>query len=67
MTNTTLQESKNDEVILNLVEGLYDLAIELDAAVTVGLVEDYDFTQLQSQLMEFSKDAGSVARRTHDG
>lgn len=63
MNNTALEENKHNAVILNLVEGLYDLAVDLDAAVTVGLAEDYDFTLLQSQLMEFSKDAGSVAHR----
>jgi hypothetical protein len=67
MTHTALEESKKVEAILNLVDGLYDLAFELDAAVTVGLVEDYDFALLQSQLMEFSKDAGGVAHHAHDG
>ena len=63
MNNTALEQGKHNAVILNLVEGLYDLAVDLDAAVTVGLAEDYDFALLQSQLVEFSKDAGRVAHR----
>ena len=51
MNNTALEQGKHNAVILNLVEGLYDLAVDLDAAVTVGLAEDYDFALLQSQLM----------------
>jgi hypothetical protein len=66
MNNTALEQGKHSTVILDLVEGLYDLAVDLDAAVTVGLAEDYDFALLQSQLMEFSRAAGRVAHRVQD-
>jgi hypothetical protein len=63
MTITEPEAVKQDSVILDLVERLLDTTFGLDAAVTVGLVEEYDFDLLQSQLQDFSKDAARIADR----
>jgi hypothetical protein len=65
MTIKDLEPLKQDAVILDLVERLLDSAFGLDVAVTVGLVDEYDFDSLQSQLLACSKDAGRIAHRTH--
>ncbi len=62
MTVTETNTVKQDGVVIDLVEGLLDAAFGLDAAVTLGLVEDYDFTQLQSQLLQLAKEAGGIAQ-----
>lgn len=65
MSNTRLEATKQavggDSVIVDLVERLLDTTFGLDAAVTLGLVEDYDFAELQSRLMEFSREVGRLA------
>ena len=69
MSNTRLEATKEavgqDSVIVDLVERLLDTTFGLDAAVTLGLVEDYDFAELQSRLMAFSKEVGRIAHDRH--
>jgi hypothetical protein len=69
MSNTRLEASKEavgqDSVIVELVERLLDTTFGLDAAVTLGLIEDYDFAELQSRLMEFSEEVGKIAHERH--
>jgi len=69
MSNTRLEASREavgqDRVIVDLVERLLDTTFGLDAAVTLGLVEDYDFAELQSRLMEFSSEVGRIAHDRH--
>ena len=69
MSNTRLEASREavgqDRVIVDLVERLLDTTFGLDAAVTLGLVEEYDFAELQSRLMDFSREVGTIADDRH--
>jgi len=64
MTDSTHQ---NDAAILDLAARLLDTATGLDFAVKAGMVPDYNFQTLQSQLQEMYRDAGRIASRVHDG
>jgi hypothetical protein len=63
MTIKDPEALEQDAVILDLVERLLDSAVDLDVAVTIGVVEEYDFDSLQSQLLACSRDAGRIAHR----
>jgi len=67
MTDTTDEAHKHDPAILDLAARLLDAARTLNFAVKAGMVEEYDFQLLQSELQELYKDAGKIAGHVQGG
>ena len=63
MNHTTDEDHQQDAAILDLAVRLLDTARSLNFAVKAGMVEDYDFQLLRSELEEYYQDAGRIARR----
>lgn len=63
MNDTADEDHQQDAAILDLAVRLLDTARSLNFAVKAGMVEEYDFQLLRSELEEYYKDAGRIARR----
>ena len=63
MNDTADEDHQQDAAILDLAVRLLDTARSLNLAVKAGMVEEYDFQLLRSELEEYYKDAGRIARR----
>lgn len=67
MTDTTDEAYKHDAAIHDLAVRLLDTARTLNFAVKAGMVQEYDFQLLQSELQELYKDAGRIASHVQGG
>jgi hypothetical protein len=63
MTDKTDEAHKHDAEILDLAARLLDTATGLDFAAKAGMIEEYNFHMLQSQLQDMYRDAGRIASR----
>jgi len=59
----TTMTTSHDAAILDLADRLLDTARGLQASVTAGMVDDFDFQLLQSELQDFYRNAGRIASR----